>query len=37
MQEAIERMKNRGIRLSEKVVNFALAQAGESNGSDNTF
>ncbi len=37
MQEAIERMKNRGIRLSEKVVNFALDQAGESNCSDNTF
>jgi predicted nucleic acid-binding protein len=33
MQEAIEQMKNRGIRLSEKVVNFALEQAGESDES----
>ncbi|MGB5961177.1 MAG: DUF3368 domain-containing protein [Coleofasciculaceae cyanobacterium] len=30
MKEAIERMKNRGIRLSEKVVTFALDQVGES-------
>jgi predicted nucleic acid-binding protein len=30
MKEAIERMKNQGIRLSEKLVNFALEQAGES-------
>lgn len=30
MKEAIERMKTRGIRLSEKVVTFALDQAGES-------
>jgi predicted nucleic acid-binding protein len=37
MQEAIERMKNRGIRLSEKVVTFALDQAGESDGFDNTL
>jgi len=37
MQEAIERMKNRGIRLSEKVVSFALDQAGESDGFNNTL
>jgi predicted nucleic acid-binding protein len=37
MQEAIERMKNRGIRLSEKVVTFALNQAGESDGFDSTI
>lgn len=30
MKEATERMKNRGIRLSEKVVTFALDQVGES-------
>ena len=30
MQEAIQRMKNRNIRLSEKVVSFALSKAGES-------
>ncbi|MFE1743824.1 DUF3368 domain-containing protein [Coleofasciculus sp. H7-2] len=30
MQQAIERMRNRGIRLSETVVAFALEQAGES-------
>jgi predicted nucleic acid-binding protein len=30
IKEAIERMKNRGIRLSEKVVAFALEQADES-------
>ena len=30
MKEAVQRMKNRGIRLSEKVVTFALDQAGES-------
>jgi predicted nucleic acid-binding protein len=29
MKEAIERMKNQGIRLSEKVVTVALDQAGE--------
>ncbi len=33
MQEAIQRMKNRGIRLSEKVVSFALSKAGESDES----
>ncbi len=33
MQEAIQRMRNRGIRLSEKLVNFALSQAGESDES----
>jgi len=33
MQEAIQRMRNRGIRLSEKLVNFALSQAGESDKS----
>jgi predicted nucleic acid-binding protein len=30
MKEAIQRMKNQGIRLSEKIVNFALEQADES-------
>jgi hypothetical protein len=30
-------MKNWGIRLSEKVVTFALDQAGESDGFDNTL
>lgn len=30
MKEAVQRMKNQGIRLSEKVVTFALDQAGES-------
>ena len=30
MKEAIARMQNRGIRLSSKVINFALDQAGES-------
>lgn len=29
MQEAIQRMKNKGIRLSERVIAFALEQAGE--------
>ncbi len=29
MQEAIERMRNRGIRLSDTVIAFALEQAGE--------
>ncbi|MBW4649664.1 MAG: DUF3368 domain-containing protein [Kastovskya adunca ATA6-11-RM4] len=29
MQQAIERMRNQGIRLSEKVVKFALEQADE--------
>ncbi|WP_242053539.1 DUF3368 domain-containing protein [Nostoc parmelioides] len=29
MQQAIERMKNKGIRLSDTVINFALQQAGE--------
>lgn len=29
MQQAIQRMRNRGIRLSETVVAFALEQAGE--------
>ncbi|MBW4547653.1 MAG: DUF3368 domain-containing protein [Symplocastrum torsivum CPER-KK1] len=33
MQEAIQRMRNRRIRLSEKLVNFALSQAGESDRS----
>ena len=30
MQQAIECVRNRGIRLSETVVTFALEQAGES-------
>ncbi|WP_392435842.1 DUF3368 domain-containing protein [Chlorogloeopsis fritschii PCC 9212] len=29
MQQAIERMKNKGIRLSDTVIHFALQQAGE--------
>lgn len=29
MQQAIERMRNRGIRLSDSVVNFALRESGE--------
>ncbi|WP_347276532.1 hypothetical protein [Coleofasciculus sp. FACHB-501] len=29
MQQAIERVRNRGIRLSETVVTFALEQAGK--------
>ncbi len=33
MQEAIQRMQNRGIRLSSKVIAFALRKAGESNTS----
>jgi predicted nucleic acid-binding protein len=33
IRQAIERMLNRGIRLSESVINFALNQAGESNTS----
>ncbi|WP_251958705.1 DUF3368 domain-containing protein [Nostoc commune] len=31
MQQAIERMINRGIRLSETVIAVALRQAGETN------
>ncbi len=33
MQQAIQRMPNRGIRLSSKVIAFALRQAGESDSS----
>lgn len=33
MQQAIQRMQNRGIRLSSKVIDFALEQAGESDSS----
>jgi len=33
MQEAIDQMKNRRIRLSEKVLSFALEQPGESDES----
>lgn len=33
MQEAIQTMGNRGIRLSKKLINFALSQAGESDKS----
>jgi predicted nucleic acid-binding protein len=33
IQQAIERMLNRGIRLSESVINFALNQAGENDTS----
>jgi predicted nucleic acid-binding protein len=29
MRDALDRMRNRGIWLSDRVVNFALAQAGE--------
>jgi predicted nucleic acid-binding protein len=31
MQQAIQRMQQRGIRLSSKVIAFALSKAGESN------
>jgi hypothetical protein len=33
MKEAIQRMRDRGIRLSEKLVTLALEQAGESDES----
>ncbi len=33
IRQAIERMLNRGIRLSASVINFALSQAGESDTS----